>query len=150
MVRRQEVRAQGPALVPTLEGSRHGPPPVSAFAAAQEQQGGPGDEGGEGRVGGALAALAARVLEAACLLATDPVAGVAALGTALLRQIDVEVAVASLPGPRTPCEPFTPFPPPPAKLGTRPQVISFYYQLQPGKEPTLECGKGSLACICQP
>lgn len=87
--------------MPSLEGSRHGP--VSAFAAVQEQAS-PAGDGGDGPASGALAALAAEVLEAACLLATDPVAGVAALGTALLRQIDVEVAVAALPGPRTQCE----------------------------------------------
>ncbi len=91
------MRAEGLGGVPGLEGSRHRAPLVSAFAAVQEA-GTPGSDGG------VLAALAADVLESGCLLATDPVAGVAALGTALLRQIGVEVAVASLPGPSTPSE----------------------------------------------
>ena len=91
------MRVEGFGAVAGLEGSCHRAPLVSAFATVQE--GGPLSDDG-----GVLVALAAQVLEGACLLATDPVAGVAALGTALLRQIGVEVAVASLPGPRAPSE----------------------------------------------
>lgn len=47
--------------------------------------------------------LAAAVLRAGCLLATDPVAAVAELGAALLRQVDVELAVAAVPMPGS-CE----------------------------------------------
>ena len=46
-----------------------------------------------------LGILAAAVLRAGCLLATDPVAAVAELGAALLRQLDVELALAAVPAP---------------------------------------------------
>lgn len=43
------------------------------------------------------------MLRAGCLLATDPVAAVAELGAALLRQLDVELALAAVPTPGS-CE----------------------------------------------
>ena len=46
-----------------------------------------------------MAACTANVLRAACLLATDPAASVASLGAQLLRQLDVELAVAAIPAP---------------------------------------------------
>lgn len=54
----------------------------------------------------ALGLLAAAVLRAGCLLATDPVAAVAELGAALLRQLDVELALAAVPAPGS-CECLT-------------------------------------------
>lgn len=96
------------------------PATVSAFAAAASGPL-PGEDDSMSEEA-CVAALAAEVLHVGCLLATDPVAGVAALGTALLSQVDVEVAVASLPPSRGSGRPLAPTTPRPVPLRILPSV----------------------------